>query len=492
MAGDYKKAIPILEKAIERVKIEGGQRVNNHTRLIQALVESGQIESANNHAAEVLKLDPNFSLKNWQKSLFYKNPSDLELNLSALRKAGLPDEPPLPLPDKPSIAVLAFDNLSGDPEQEYFSDGISEEIINALTKTDQLFVIARNSSFTYKGKPVDVKQISRELGVRYVLEGSVRKSKDQVRITAQLIDATTGHHLWSDRYDRELKEIFAVQDEITMKIVTALRVRLTEGEQARLWSKKYENIDILLKSMESLSLWRKGTKESHIRQGQVAQEIIEIAPESPAGYRSLAWYYWYLFTIGESPQESVSKAFKLAQKALTLDESDASTQALLGSIYLLMRKYKKAITAGERSIELAPNGAMYHGLLGLTLNFAGRQDEAIKHLKQGIRLNPFPAYWYFGHLSRCYLLKRQYEDALTAAKKALHLSPDAPSNHRRLAIIYTLSNRQEEASAATKKALELDPNFSVERAKKLYPFKNQADLKFYIAALRKAGFPEGG
>ena len=157
---------------------------------------------------------------------------------------------------------------------------------------------------------------------------------------------------------------------------------------------------------------------------------------------------------------------------------------------ILMRKYKKAITAGERSIELAPNGAMYHGLLGLTLNFAGRQDEAIKHLKQGIRLNPFPAYWYFGHLSRCYLLKRQYEDALTAAKKALHLSPDAPSNHRRLAIIYTLLNRQEEAVAATKKALELDPNFSVERAKKLYPFKNQADLKLYIGALRKAGFPE--
>jgi adenylate cyclase len=326
--------------------------------------------------------------------------------------------------------------------------------------------------------------------VRHVLEGSVRKSDDRVRVTAQLIDATTGHHLWSERYDRNLKDIFALQDEITMKIITALRVKLTEGEQARIWSKQYENIEILFKSMESLSLWRKGTKESHIRQGQVAQEIIEMAPKSPIGYRSLAWYYWYLFTVGESPRESVSKAFKLAQKAFTLDEFDASTHALLGSIYLIMRKYEKAITAGESSIELAPNGAQYHGLLGLTLNFAGRQDEAIKHLKQGIRLNPFPPYWYFGHLSRCYLLKKQYEDALTAAKKALHRSPDAPSNHRRLAIIYALLNRQEEASAATKKTLEIDPNFSVERAKKIYPFKNQADLKLYIAALRKAGFPE--
>jgi len=151
-----------------------------------------------------------------------------------------------------------------------------------------------------------------------------------------------------------------------------------------------------------------------------------------------------------------------------------------------MRKYEKAIAAGERSIELDPNGAMFHGILGLTLSFAGRQDEAIGYLNQGIRLNPFPAYWYFGHLSRCYLLKGQYEDALTAAKKALHRSPDAPSNHRRLAIIYALLNRQEEAGAAVKKALEIDPNFFVERAK-AYPFKNQADLKLYIDALRKTG-----
>ena len=181
-----------------------------------------------------------------------------------------------PLPDKPSIAVLPFNNMSEDPKQEYFSDGITEEIITSLSKTDQLFVIARNSTFIYKGKPVKVKQVAEELGVRYVLEGSVRKSEDRVRITAQLIDATAGHHLWAERYDRDLKDIFALQDEITMKIVTALRIKLTEGEQARMWGKKHKNLDVFLKSMEALSLWRKGTKESIIRYGQLGQEIVNM------------------------------------------------------------------------------------------------------------------------------------------------------------------------------------------------------------------------
>jgi len=167
-----------------------------------------------------------------------------------------------PLPEKPSIAVLPFDNMSDDPKQEYFSDGITEEIISALSKTDQLFVIARNSTFTYKGKPVKVKQVAEELGVRYVLEGSVRKSEDQVRITAQLIDATTGHHLWAERYDRDLKDIFALQDEITMKIITALQVELTDGEQMRIWAKKSKRLDVLLKAMELISVSRKGTRES--------------------------------------------------------------------------------------------------------------------------------------------------------------------------------------------------------------------------------------
>ena len=298
----------------------------------------------------------------------------------------------LPLPDKPSIAVLPFDNMSGDPEQEYFSDGITEDIITTLSRSDYLFVIARNSTFTYKGKPVKVKQVAEELGVRYVLEGSVRKSQDRVRINAQLIDAVAGNHLWAERYDRELKDIFAIQDEITMKIVTALEVKLTYGEQARYLGERVENIDIYLKIMEANSLFSKGTKESVIRLGKVAQEIIDMAPKSPWGYGYMAHYNWLLVWSSQSPREYLAKAFKLAQKTLSMDESLANTHSLLGGIYLLMRQYEKAIAEGERSVELEPNGATFHGMLGNTLCYAGKIDEGINHYKQTLRLSPLPNY----------------------------------------------------------------------------------------------------
>jgi adenylate cyclase len=395
-----------------------------------------------------------------------------------------------PLPDKPSIAVLPFDNLSGDPDQEYFSDGIAEEIITALSKTDELFVIARNSSFTYKGKPVKVQQVSEELGVRYVMEGSVRRSGDRVRITAQLIDAIKGQHLWAERYDRNLKDIFEVQDDITMDIVTALRIKLTEGEQARIWAKRTENLDLLLKRSKALALWNKGTKEDFIRYGQLAQEIVDMAPEASFGYRLLGWYYWGLAYGGRSPRENIPKAFKLAQKALAMDESDPLSHTLLGSVYLMMRQYEKAIAAGERAVALNPNGAFDHGILGTTLSYAERPDKAIDHLKQGIRLDPFPDWWYFLHLGRCNVLKGQYEEALTEFKKGLHRAPDAPSIHTYLAVIYTMLDRQKEARDAVGKVLEIDPKFCVERASKAFPYKNQADLKVVLDALRKAGLPE--
>lgn len=213
-----------------------------------------------------------------------------------------------------------------------------------------------------------------------------------------------------------------------------------------------------------------------------------MAPESPLGYGVLGWYNFHLAAMGRSPRESIANAFKLAQKALSLDESGARYHALLGSVYLLMRQYEKAIAAGDRSVVLEPNGADAHAILGITLSYVDRPDEAIAHFKQGIRLNPFPDYWYFFHLGRCYRMKGQYEEALTAYKKALHLAPDAFYNHASLAVIYVFLDRQEEASAAAQKALEIDPNFSVERASKTWPYKNQADLKLVIDAFRKAGF----
>ena len=423
-AGMWAEAIPVYEKAIRlnpfpqsntyyglglaycftgqfEKGIEACQRATHgnpndllaHVVLTAAYGMASRDEEARATAEKVLKIDPEFTVESFEKkALKFKNQSDVDRYVEALRRAGLPYTPPLPLPDKPSIAVLAFDNLSGDPEQEYFSDGIAENIITALSKVGELFVIARNSSFTYKGKPVKVQQVSRELGVRYVLEGSVQKSGDRVRITAQLIDAKNGQHLWAENYDRDFKDIFEIQDEITMKIVTALRIKLTEGEQARIWAKKVNNLDVYLKEAQTYSLWNKGTKESLIRYGQIAQEIIAMEPESPVGYRMLGWYHYGLTGYGDSPQENLKKAFMLSQKALAMDESDAWSHALLGCIYLRMRKYEKAIESGKRSVELQPNGAFVHVLLGSTLNDAGRIDEGIAYLKQAIRLNPFPAY----------------------------------------------------------------------------------------------------
>jgi TolB-like protein/Tfp pilus assembly protein PilF len=484
-AGRYEESIAEYKKGLKL-------RPNNmlaYWGLSVTYALAGRYEEAREAYSEVLKIDPEHSFERGLKTFPYK-PERIKVVRAAMENAGLPFKPPLPLPDKPSIAVLAFDNLSGDPEQEFFSDGISEEIINALSKTDQLFVIARNSSFTYKGKPVDVKQVARELGVRYVLEGSVRKSEDRVRITAQLIDATKGHHLWSDRYDRELKDIFAVQDEITMKIITALQVELTEGEQMRIWAKRYKRLDVQLKAMELLSLWREGSKESHMRHGQVAQEVVEMAPDQAVGYRGLGWYYWWLGTTGKSPRESYRKAFEMVQKAISLDDSDALSHALLGSIYLVMRQYEKAIAAGKRSIELEPNGAQVHGLLGLTLSFAGKPDEGIRYLNQAIRLNPFPAGWYFLHLGRCYMVKGQYEKALIEYRKGLQLSPKEAIGNMEIVAVYALLDRQEEAEAGAKKLLAMNPNFSVKRVSKALPYKNQADVKPIADALRKSGLPE--
>ena len=395
-----------------------------------------------------------------------------------------------PLPDKPSIAVLAFDNLSGDPSQEYFSDGIAEQIITVLSQVGQLFVISRNSSFSYKGKPVKVQQVSEELGVRYVLEGSVRRSGDRVRITAQLIDAIKGQHLWAEDYDRDFKDIFEIQDEITMKIVNSLRVKLTHGEQARILEKQVKNPDVFSKFLQAISLLQVGNKESVIRVGQLAQEIVDMAPESLIGYRLLGWYHWFLANGGASPRENLKKAFKFAQKALSIDEFDAPSHGFLGQVYLLMRKYEKAIASGKRSVELQPNGARFHIHLGKTLSYAGRVDEAIAHIKEAIRLNPFPAWYYYYHLGECYVQKGKYEDALAEFKKALQRNPDAFRNHIFLVGTYALLDREEDARASAAEVFERYPSISVSRVAKFFQYKNQADTKRVMDALRKAGFPE--
>jgi adenylate cyclase len=397
-----------------------------------------------------------------------------------------------PLPDKPSIAVLPFDNLTGDPQQEYFSDGMTEEIITALSKVPYLFVIARNSTFSYKGKPVKIRQVAEELGVRYVLEGSVRRAGDRVRVTAQLIDAIKGHHLWAERYERELKNTFALQDEITGNILSALAVKLTMGEQATIRPKGTDNLEAQLKVWQAIWYSHRGTKEGNFRTRQLAEEIMALDPEYAVSYRILGWghirdvfYGW-----SKSRKKSLEQALEMAQKAISLDESSPYCYVLLCSIYMFKKQYEKAIAEAERAVALDPNNADAYSQLGGVLHMVGRPQEAIALLEKAIRLNPMAPHYYFRRLGTAYRDIGRYEEAIVQLKKAINLAPDSLYPHTGLAATYSLAGRDEEARAEVSEVLRIQPKISLESLAKRVAYKNKADIDRLIDALRKAGLPE--
>jgi adenylate cyclase len=394
-----------------------------------------------------------------------------------------------PLPDKPSIAVLPFVNMSEDPKQEYFSDGITEEIITALSKTPRIFVIARNSTFTYKGKAVRVKQVAEELGVRYVLEGSVRKSENHVRVTAQLIDALTGKHLWAERYDRDLKELFAIQDEITLEIIRALQVNLTEGEQARVIGRSTKNLQAYLKALEASVQFARMDKQGSMKAKQLAKEAIALDPNYAYPYSTLSSAHlldlWFDFS--ESPKESMRLAVEAAQKALALDASDPRTHLGWVALYIMQREYDKAIASAERAVALNPGGARALFALALAVYYSCRFDEAVTFIEQAIRLDPFPSSIGFRNLGVAYCSVGRYEEAVKQLKKALELSPNDLFAHLSLAITYIKLGRDEEAKAEAAEVLRIHPKFSLDYYAKVNPLKCQSVLDDNIACLRKAG-----
>ena len=392
------------------------------------------------------------------------------------------------LPEKPSIAVLPFVNVGDDPEYEYFSDGITEEIINNLSKVPQLFIIARNSVFTYKGTSVKVQQISRELGVKYVLEGSVRMAGDRVRITAQLVDATTGGHLWSERYDRDLKDIFSLQDEITMKILTAIRVKLTEGEQLRLYANDAENLDSYMKVLQGMAYFYRFNWESNIQARRIFEEAIALDTKNSGAYSCLGWTYimevW--FGLVDSPEKSIEKAAELARKAQSLDDTMDFSYSLIANVYLIKRQYENAVAAAKRAVILNPNGADAHAHLGMILHYAGGRDEAISLFKKAIRLNPIPPNWYLFSLGDAYFVEQRYEEAIPVYERALHRNPGDIRALTGLAATYSMLGRTELVHATVTEILSLGPRSSVEYVKTL-PFKNESDREHLIQALHQAG-----
>ncbi|MBW1863081.1 MAG: tetratricopeptide repeat protein, partial [Deltaproteobacteria bacterium] len=492
MTGRYEEALTVYKQLLDRSRKGEFRIFTPHLFLADIYAELGREEEARTHAAEVLRISPKFSLevvRRMGSTYQYKDPAHLERRLNALRKAGIPETPPLPLPDKPSIAVLPFVNMSGDPEQEYFSDGITEEIITALSKTSKLFVIARNSTFTYKGKPVKVQQVGRELGVKYVLEGSVRKSGDKVRITAQLVDAQTGHHLWAERYDRELKDIFALQDEITMEIMEALQVELTGGFMAIARTRGTKNLQAYLKLLKGLEYHGSQNKDANILARKMAEEVIALDPGYPEGYSLLAYTHYMdvWFGSSKSPKDSLSRAYELAQKAVGMNDSLVLPHILLGHIYLLERQHEKAIAETERAVTLSPNAAASYANLGRALIYAGQPKEAIPLLKKAIRLDPLPNYFFYYTLGFAYIMTGRYDEAVEICKKGIKDEPNSLYAHVVLATAYSLSGQEEEARAEAEEVLRIQPEFSLKYYGKRLPFKNPADREFKVEALRKAG-----
>jgi adenylate cyclase len=401
-----------------------------------------------------------------------------------------------PLPDVPSIAVLPFVNMSQDPKQEFLCDGMTEEIITALSKVPGLFVIARNSTFTYKGKAVKVKQVSEELGVRYVLEGSLQRSGDRVRITAQLIDALTGNHLWAERYDRDLKDIFALQDEITIKILTGLRVKLgqeAEVLRAQEYAKKYfkgkQELDCYLKLMEAIDYYNRWNIEDNNMARRMIEETIAMCPENPMGYLNLGWVYQHDYWLGntKSPQETVEKGIELAQKALALDDSMAGPHALLSFLYLLKRDYDKAIAEGERAVALNPGATIFLDAYGNALRSAGRLEEAIPLYQKATRLNPFGPSYLHSNFGFTLQATGRYEEAVSAFKKALQIAPNNFLAHIGLVATYSRMGREKEARAEAAEVLRINPKFSMDSFAKVVTNKDQSQTDRLINALRKAG-----
>jgi adenylate cyclase len=394
------------------------------------------------------------------------------------------------LPDKPSIAVLPFVNKSGDPKQDYFSDGITEAIITALTQIQNMFVIARNSTNTYKGKDVEIKQVAEELGVHYVLEGSVQKTEDRVRISAQLIDAITGKYQWAERWDRDLADIFALQDEITKKIITSLNVTLLKGEDARRWAQGTDNLEAYLKYLEGTKIHQRNTKDTNLLGRKMLEEAIALDPNYISAYVQLGIIHWIDAVYGwaESRDNSLKTAEELARKALSLDDSLPGAYNLLSAVQFQRGEdIKKVIAMRRKAVALAPNSANPHAWLGaILIGVEGKAEEAIEEFKIARRLNPFPPDWILNYSAVAYRLNGEYEKAIEILLKVVKRSPDSWLSHFELAACYGLLGRGEEARAAAEEVLRIRPDFTIDKLHR-HPYGDKANTERTIEVLRKAG-----
>ncbi|AZO53569.1 MULTISPECIES: adenylate/guanylate cyclase domain-containing protein [unclassified Mesorhizobium] len=397
--------------------------------------------------------------------------------------------PAAAVPPKLSIAVLPFANMSGDAEQDYFADGISEDIITALSKLSQLFVIARNSSFTFKGQNVQVQEVGAKLGVRHVLEGSVRKSGNRVRITAQLIDAISGGHLWAERFDRDLTDIFAVQDDVTQQIVGALALNLTDDARQRLAPEHPRNTEAYDCFLRGRELWHRLTKETNVAARDLLQRATGLDPNFASAYAFLALTHGvdYLNRWGASPPESMAQAEEAAMRAVTLDDNDPWAHWALAIARLYTRRHDEAIDEVERALVLNPNFAEAHVCRGETLYYSGESEEALESFARAKSLNPyFPDVLLHFQALALFQLGR-YDEAVDLLLQRLARNAVTDVSRALLAASYGHLGRLEEARAAWQEMLRVNPDYSLEYRRKVLPYKNPADFEVMVDGLRKAG-----
>ena len=395
----------------------------------------------------------------------------------------------LELPDKPSIAVLPFQNMSGDPEQEYFVDGMSEDVITALSRIPDLVVIARNSTFVYKERAVDVRQVGRELGVGHVLEGSIRKSGDRLRITAQLVSTESGDHVWAERYDRNLDDIFAIQDEITHNIVVELQAQLVSGDSSLRMTSSTKSVEAWELTTRAASLIGSHVHDKAIAAKQLIDRALELDKNYAIAWNELGWIHWEesVWKWSSDPEQSMQMAFDIAQKALSLDVNNPHTHSLLGHIYLVRNDAKQAIAMCEKSIELAPGDSMLLALFANVLVDSGQLKEGIQKIQRAIRLCPYPPAWYLLVLGAGFHLIGDNESAVSALEQAVKREPD--SHLARVWLVSTLAElgKLDEAQVVSKEVIAIDPAFSALSWADSYRSKSHDRLK---DNLLNAGLPK--
>jgi len=393
------------------------------------------------------------------------------------------------LPDKPSIAVLPFANMSSDPEQGFFADGITEDLITDLSKMPDLFVSARNSSFAYKGTSADVRRIARELGVQYVLEGSVRKAGDRVRISAQLIDPSTGFHLWAERYDRSMTDIFALQDEITKKIAEALEIRLSERDRkklARRYTSNPEAYELFLRGREQFL----ATNATNAQVKQTLLKAIRLDPNFAAAYAILFYaLYRDWFNQWSDDPLILDRAFEAAEKAVVLDKTLPLARAYLAWAYLSKKQHERAIEEAECALSLDPSSAEAHARLGEILNMSGRPEDGLTLLNDAMRLDPHYPVHYIMFLGDAYYVMGNYEEAIAALERCLSRAPYLLAPHRTLSVIFANSGRENEARREVEELLRISPRATVADQEERLFFKDHVLSAHYLDGLRKAGLP---